>query len=185
MTSSMAVTIKVLSPRELEGALATLVERLLECVNEGASLGFASPLERPEALVYWRSLAPQLQNGSRVLLAAYLQDRIIGSGQLALAPQSNARHRATLEKIFVSSALRGRGIGRSIVLALEDAARLRSRSLLLMGARRGDRSEALYKKLGYQEYGIIPGYSLDRDGTRHDNVCLYRELSLQQPVGHA
>jgi acetyltransferase len=174
----MSITIKTLSPRELETALPILVQLLQESVNEGASLGFLPPLATTAAEDYWQSLRPQLQSGSRVLLAAYAQDRIVGSGQLSLPASSNGLHRAQLEKLFVSAALRGRGIGKSLLLALQDAARLHGRSLLIIYARQGDPAELLYKAMGYQQYGVIPGYSVGPGGERYDNVCLYRELPL-------
>jgi GNAT superfamily N-acetyltransferase len=113
-----------------------------------------------------------------VLLAASENGRIVGSGQLALAPWRNARHRATIEKVFVTAALRGRGIAKALINALHDAARLRGRSLLLINARRSAPAEQLYKQLGYREFGVIPGYALGPDGERWDSVCMYRELTL-------
>lgn len=170
--------ITVLSPRELEAALPTFVELLQETVAGGSSMGFHAPLASRDALEYWQSLRPQLESGSRVLLAASLQGRIVGSGQLSFAPWSNARHRALIEKLFVSAALRGRGIGKALLAALQDAARLRGRSLLLINARRSDPAELLYKRMGYREFGVIPGYTVGPNGERYDNVCLYRELPL-------
>lgn len=170
--------IKMLSPRELDAALPTFIDLLQESVNEGASLGFHAPLGSRDALEYWESLRPQLASGSRVLLAAYADGRIIGSGQLALAPWANARHRASLEKLFVAGAMRGRGIGKGLIIALEEAAMLRGRTLLLINARRHEPAEVLYKRMGYREFGIIPGYTLTADGLRYDNVCMYRELAL-------
>ena len=158
--------------------MPTFIELLQESVNEGASLGFHAPLAYADALEYWQSLRPQLESGSRVLLAAYAQDRVIGSGQLSLAPWANGKHRASIEKLFVSEAERGRGMGRALLTALQEAARLRGRSLLLINARRDDPAEHLYKRMGYREFGVIPGYTVGTDGQRLDNVCLYRELPL-------
>jgi ribosomal protein S18 acetylase RimI-like enzyme len=170
--------IKALSPHELEAALPTFVELLQESVDEGASLGFLAPLAARDALEYWQSLQPDLESGSRVLLAACEQGRIVGSGQLALPAWSNGKHRASIEKLIVSAASRRRGIGKALVAALQDAARLRGRSLLLINARRADPAELLYKRMGYREFGVIPGYTTGPGGQRYDNVCLYRELPL-------
>lgn len=170
--------IKTLSPRELDAAMPTFIELLQESVNEGASLGFHAPLASADALEYWQSLRPQLESGSRVLLAAYAHNRVIGSGQLSLAPWANGRHRASLEKLFIAAAMRGHGIGKALLTALQEAARLRGRSLLLINARRDDPAERLYKRMGYREFGIISGYTVGADGQRQDNVCLYRELPL-------
>jgi GNAT superfamily N-acetyltransferase len=170
--------IKTLSPRELEAAVPTLVELLQESVDGGGALGFHPPLAAADARDYWLALRSELESGSRVLLAAFENGRIVGSGQLALAPWRNARHRATIEKVFVSAAMRGRGIAKALINALQDAARLRGRSLLLINARRAAPAEQLYKRLGYREFGVIPGYAMGPTGERWDSVCMYRELSL-------
>jgi acetyltransferase len=170
--------IKTLSPRELDAELPTFIDLLQESVDAGASLGFHAPLAAHDALAYWESLRPQLESNARVLLAAYADGRVVGTGQLSLAPWSNGRHRALLEKVIVAAVMRGRGIGKALVLALQEAARLHGRSLLLINARRDDPAELLYKRMGYREFGIIPGYTITAEGQRHDNVCLYRELPL-------
>lgn len=170
--------IKTLSPRELDAALSTFVELLQESVDGGGALGFHAPLAADEARAYWQALRSEIESGSRVLLAAFENGRIVGSGQLALAPWRNARHRASIEKLFVSAALQGRGIAKALINALQDAARLRGRSLLLINARRAAPAERLYKQLGYREIGVIPGYALGPGGERYDSVCMYRELPL-------
>ena len=55
---------------------------------------------------YWLSILPEIDSGSLVLLAAYSNDRLVGSGQLALAQRQNASHRAELQKLFVATAVR-------------------------------------------------------------------------------
>ena len=170
--------IKTLSPRELDANLPIFVELLQESVDGGGALGFHAPLGAADALEYWRALRSEIESGSRVLLAASENGRIVGSGQLALAPWRNARHRASIEKVFVSTALRGRGIAKALINALQDAARLRGRSLLLINARQGAAAEQLYKRMGYREFGVIPGYAMGPGGERWDSVCMYRELSL-------
>jgi acetyltransferase len=170
--------IKMLSPRELDANLPVFVELLQESVDGGGALGFHAPLGAGEAREYWRALRSEIESGSRVLLAASENGRIVGSGQLALAPWRNARHRASIEKVFVSTALRGRGIAKALINALQDAARLRGRSLLLINARQGAAAEQLYKSMGYREFGVIPGYAMGPGGERWDSVCMYRELSL-------
>jgi Acetyltransferases len=170
--------IKALSPRELEAALPTFIELLQETVSGGAALGFHAPLAAEDASQYWRVVRSELESGSRVLLAAFENGRIVGSGQLALAPWRNATHRATIEKLFVGTAMRGRGIAKALINALQDAARLRGRSLLLINARRAAPAEQLYKSLGYREFGVIPGFATGPNGERYDSVCMYRELPL-------
>jgi GNAT superfamily N-acetyltransferase len=174
----MSTGIRPITSPELKHLLPVLVELLRDTVNGGAPLGFLSPLTRDEARVYWLSLRPELQAGSRLLLAAHTEDRIVGSGQLAFPSSPNARHRAELQKVFVASTLRGRGVGRSLMAALHDTARRHGRSLLLLNTRRGEPAEAFYKGLGYREAGVLPGWTVGPAGERYDHVTLYQELSL-------
>src|SRR5512145_3376890 len=84
---------RLMSPAELEHFMPALVEILCDTVNGGASLGFLPPLTREEALHYWLSLRPEVQAGSRLLLLACTEDRVVGSGQLAFSSLPSGRHR--------------------------------------------------------------------------------------------
>jgi GNAT superfamily N-acetyltransferase/uncharacterized protein YjiS (DUF1127 family) len=172
-----ATTIRPVSPTELETRVPALTELLSESVNAGASLGFLPPLTHDEGRNYWLSIRSELQAGSRLLLAAYADGRIVGAGQLVFPTWSTTVHRAELQKIFVAHAVRGRGVGRSLIAALHAAAWQRGRSLLTLNTRRGERAERFYKELGYQEAGVLPGGTVGPAGERHDSVSLYQELS--------
>src|SRR3954468_17285073 len=130
------VSIRPVSPLELDTRIPALVELLRDIVAGGASLGFHSPLHRDVARDYWLIVRRELQAGSRLLIGAFDGDHIVGTGQLALPIWPNAHHRAEVQKLFVAGALRGRGVGRLLVSALHDAARERGRSLILLSARR-------------------------------------------------
>lgn len=172
-----ALFFRLLSPAELENRLPAVVDLFMETVNAGAPMGFLPPLTHDEGRDYFLSLRPELHAGSRLLVAAFTEDGIVGAGQLALSTWPNSRHRAELQKLFVATARRGRGIGRSLVAALHDAARQRGRSLILLNTRQGGPAESFYKRLGYREAGVIPGWTVGRAGERYNHVNLYRELS--------
>jgi acetyltransferase len=173
----MSIYIRAVRGSELEGLVPALVALLRDAVDSGASLGFLVPLADDVAREYWRSLRGDLDAGRRVLLIAYSADRVVGAGQLVLPAWPNAQHRAEIQKLFVDSALRGRGVGRSLMAALHDAARRRGRDLILLSAKHGDASERFYRAYGYQEVGVTPGYFVGSDGQRHDNVSLYQHLA--------
>lgn len=172
-----ALFFRVLSPAELESLLPAVADLFTETVNAGAPMGFLPPLTHDEGRDYFLSLRPELQAGSRLLVAAFTEDGIVGAGQLSLSMWPNSRHRAELQKLFVATARRGRGIGRSLMSALHDAARQRGRSLILLNTRQGAPAESFYKRLGYREAGVIPGWTVGRAGERYNHVNLYRELS--------
>jgi GNAT superfamily N-acetyltransferase len=171
------ISTRTVLPTELENLLPALLDLLRDTVNGGTPLGFLPPLTASDGRTYWRSLRPELEAGSRLLLAAFAGDRLVGTGQLSLSPSPNARHRAEMQKLFVATALRGQGVGRLLLSALHEAARRHGRSLLLLNTRRGEPAETFYKGLGYREAGVVPGWSIGMAGERYDHVTLYHELS--------
>jgi acetyltransferase len=173
----MGIGIQIVSAVELDRHLPTLVDLLRESVDGGASLGFLPPLSRDGARDYWLTVRRDLQAGTRLLLGALVDEGIVGCGQLALPIWPNARHRAEVQKLFVADAFRGRGVGRALLTALHGAARQRGRSLILLNTRRGESTEDFYRRLGYREVGVTPGYSVGTGGERYDNVTFYQELS--------
>lgn len=171
----MGIEVRAVTAEEFPSLVPDLVDLFIATVSEGASLGFIPPVASTAALKYWMTVGPELQAGSRVLIGAFRDGRIAGSGQLLLPSLPNARRRAEVQKLFVDRALRGCGVGASIMSALHGCARQRGRSLVLLNARR-EVAEYFYKPLGYREIGVIPGYSLGSQGERVDTVSLYMEL---------
>ncbi len=160
----------------LSGLAPHLATLLVDAVAHGGSLGFHDPLDPAEAESYWRSLRPELETESRMVLVAERDGVVVGSGQLVLPSLPNARHRAELQKLCVLSTCRGQGIGRALMDALHAEALGNGRTLVLLNTRRGEPPETFYRALGYELVGVVPGYTAEADGARHDTVILYREL---------
>ena len=163
--------VALIASMQVDDLLPALAELLAEAVNGGASLGFLPPARPSESRSYWLSLRGELRAGSRLLFGAWVSDRLVGTGQLALPRWPNGRHRAEVNKVIVASALQGRGVGRALLHGVHEAARQHGRSLLPLNTRRGDRAERFYRGLGYQEAGVIPGYSLGPDGEGTTTCC--------------
>ncbi|MEP6494129.1 MAG: GNAT family N-acetyltransferase, partial [bacterium] len=126
----MSIHIRPISSTELRALAHELADVMREVVDGGASLGFLTPLTPDELPAYWLSLIPEVQDGTRLVLVAFDGDRVVGSGQLKLASFPNAKHRAEVHKLFVANSVRRQGVGRSIMLALHDAALECGRSLI-------------------------------------------------------
>jgi GNAT superfamily N-acetyltransferase len=171
----MPITIRRLAAHELADAIPVLSGLLIDAVD-GSTLGFNSPVPYDQAAAYWRSIERDLAAGTRILLVACDDDRIVGGGQLALMQTPNSRHRAEIHKLFVSSALRGRGVGQQIMAALHETAREHGRRLILLNTRFGGPAEGFYRRLGYQEIGVIPGYAMGKNGERYNAVIFCTEL---------
>jgi ribosomal protein S18 acetylase RimI-like enzyme len=153
-----------------------LVALLRDAVESGASIGFLPPVGDAEAGAYWDTVAAALGDGSRVVLVAHDRELgLVGAGQLDLAMRANARHRAEVSKVMVHRRARRRGIGRALMLALEDHARRLGRTTLVLDTRQGDPSEALYRGLGWTLAGAIPRYARSAGG-RLDATAIYYKL---------
>ena len=177
MVDSSHISIESISAEDEVRLLPELVALLQDTVASGASVGFLPPLSEEEARRYWQTAFQDVMDGSRVLLVAYDADAIVGSIQLELAMRPNGLHRAEVQKLFVLQSQRRRGIGQALMQAIEQAARERGRSLLVLDTRQGDDAERLYRRSGYHEVGIIPAYALSATGTLEGTVFFYKDLS--------
>jgi acetyltransferase len=176
ITHTTSTTIRRVSALELKYVITDLVDVFTDTVNGGSPLGFLPPITREVARDYWISLIPELEAGSRILLIASNDTGVVGSGQLALSHRPNSPHRAEVQRLFVARRLRGQGVGASLMHALHDVARQRNRTLILLNTRHGEPPEAFYKALGYTTVGVIPGWTIGRNGERYDHVEMYLEL---------
>ncbi|VEB44610.1 Acetyltransferase [Chromobacterium violaceum] len=70
---------------------------------------------------------------------------------------------------------RRQGVARALMAELEAQARARGRRLLTLDTASGDKAEPLYRSLGYQTAGVIPGYALDGRGEKlQATVLMYK-----------
>ena len=170
--------IKLLTPAEIEAALPQLVALLQDAVDSGASVGFLPPVAAAAAGQFWRDVAMGVAAGHRVVLVAQdgLAGCILGTGQLVLATNPNALHRAEVAKVIVHRQARRRGIGQQLLQALETEAVLRGRTTLVLDTRHGDPAEQLYQRHGFQFLGAIPEYFLNNDGQLHATAVYYKLL---------
>ena len=178
-TRSTSATVRTVSALELVAWLPELVELFTETVNAGSPLGFMAPINHGVAREYWISIIRELEMRERLLFIAYDDNTVVGSGQLLLSQRSNSPHRAELQKLFVERASRGRGIGRALVSAIHTTALEHGRTLILCNTRHDEPAERFYKSLGYKEAGVIPGWTIDRQGERYDHVTLYKDLGRE------
>jgi GNAT superfamily N-acetyltransferase len=164
------------SPHDVE-SLAALLH---DTVHAGASVSFILPFSFPEARAFWLDdVFPHVHTGAtRLLIARQEHGGIAGTVLLDLCWQPNQRHRAEVKKLLVHPQARRRGIGRSLMLAVEEAARAESRTLLTLDTRTGDHAEPLYLSLGYIAAGVIPRFArAPKSPDLESTTFLYKELS--------
>lgn len=167
----MPVAVSRLDDKELALELPALAEVLHACVLDGASVGFVLPFTQDNAASFWReTVLPPLASGRRRLLVAREGDHIVGTVQILHNMPPNQPHRAEVAKLLVHPATRRRGIATALMVAVETEARGMARSLLTLDTRTGDPAERLYRALGWNTVGTLPGWCRDTASDRLDTT---------------
>lgn len=167
---------------ELMDAAQLLRERdalaglLTDSVDGGASVGFLPPLDPRIAEEYWTGVADAIEHADRRLFAVWADGVLAGAVQLQRSATPNGRHRGEVMKLMVHRRYRGRGFGARLMTAVEEEARRQGLTLLVLDTRHGDLAEGLYRKLGWQEAGVVPRYARGADGALHATVFFYKEI---------
>jgi GNAT superfamily N-acetyltransferase len=165
-----------LTPPVSDADLRALARLLVDAVESGAAVSFLAPLTLERAEDWWRQTIAAARPGA-IFLVARDTDGIVGTVQLHPAWAPNQPHRADIVKLLVHRRARRTGLGAQLMHAIEDAARGAGHRLLTLDAKRGEAAERLYRRLGWIHAGTIPRYALDPDGTPHDAVIFYKELT--------
>ena len=145
--------------------LDDLADLLVDSVEGGASVSFLAPLAHYEARDWFAGVLHEMDLGRRVLLAAFLGNRLVGCAQLVLAWQANAAHRAEVQKMMVHRSARRMGVGARLMRQVEVEARALGRTLLILDTETGSDAEHLYSHLGWIKVGVIPDYAMRPDGS--------------------
>jgi GNAT superfamily N-acetyltransferase len=156
------------SDDDIEG-LALL---LLDATAAGASVGFLDGMTLESAKEWWRA---SITNGA-IILVARDDAGITGTVQLRPASMPNQRHRADIAKLLVHRRARRQGLGAMLMREIEDRARSAGVTVLTLDTKRGDAAESLYRRGGWTEVGVIPGYALNPDGSMCDTVIFYKNV---------
>ena len=145
----------------VEADLDALADVLHAAVHGGAGVSFVVPFPIAEARRFWIDrVLPAVRAGSKRVLVARIDGRIVGTVQLDFPWPPNQPHRADVGKLLVHPETRRHGIARALMLALEALARDAGRSLLTLDCVTGAPAETLYRSLGYVAIGVVPGFAL-------------------------
>ena len=172
----MAVVVKRLDAAAAREAVGDLAAVLVDVVDGGDSVSFMAGLGIDEARGFYESLLPELERGSRVLLAAYVDGELVGTVQLVHAWPPNSQHRADVAKLLVHRRARGAGVGRALMEQLEVEARADGKRLLILDTVAERAADRLYARLGWTRLGTVPDYARDPDGSFCDATFFYKHL---------
>jgi GNAT superfamily N-acetyltransferase len=77
---------------------------------------------------------------------------------------------------MVMRSARGEGVASRLMAAAEAHARAERRTLLVLDTLEGSEAEPVYRHLGWQRVGEMPGYAARPDGALHATVYYYKRL---------
>lgn len=119
------------------------------------------------------------------VVGAFVGGALQGIGGLARFTGARLDHRALLWGMYVRPEARGAGVGDAIVEALlGEARRIGIRSVLLTVIAGNERAERLYRRWGFERYGVEPGAV--RTGSGYlDEALMIRRLAASGGDQHA
>ena len=96
---------------------------------------------------------------------------------LTFAHQPITPHRAEISKMLVLARARRQGLGRRLLMRVEEAAREAGRTLLMLDTESGSAGDMLYRSCGWTEIGRVPGHAFRPDGQLAQTTLFYKQLA--------
>jgi GNAT superfamily N-acetyltransferase len=176
MAGASMVEIRRLTAAEGRQYLGALADVLLDCVEGGASVSFMASLSKTDAESFFEKVVEGVQRDDRILLAAFVDSKLVGTVQIVIATPPNQPHRADVAKLLVSRSARRQGVGARLMEYAEVASRLAGKTLLVLDTGTGGSAERLYLRMGWTRAGVIPKYALYPDGTWCDTTIFWKQI---------
>jgi GNAT superfamily N-acetyltransferase len=170
------IEVRRLDGPEARTQLNALAEVLLDVVEGGASVSYMAPFSLEDARAAFEGFLDEVEQGRRLLLAAFEDGRPIGTVQIVLTLPPNQPHRGEIAKLLVHRSARRRGVAAKLMEAAEAEARAAGKTLLVLDTVTGEAAERLYERLGWTRVGVIPGYALYPDGRPCSTTVFWKEL---------
>lgn len=172
------VAVRIVDASAMEGLRPRLCELLVDSVRQGASVGFLDPLALADADAFWRRMQAAVDDGRCMLLVAEGADGVVlGTVVLDIDTLPNQPHRGSVSKLLVHSTARRRGIGETLMVALEDVALDAGRWLLTLDTATPE-ADRLYQRLGWTVAGAVPDYALNADGSLTHTSFYWKRLTV-------
>lgn len=158
--------------RAIPADAEALAQVLVDCVRDGASVGFLDVLTLEQATVWWEV---RLRDPDLVVLVER-QAGLRGTVTLVCPSYPNQAHRADVSKLLVAPAARRQGAAGRLLRALEQEALARGRWLLVLDTETGSPAQALYAADGWEEVGTIADFAALPDGTLAPTTFMVKRL---------
>ncbi|MGW0825048.1 N-acetyltransferase family protein [Streptomyces sp. NPDC002845] len=155
-----------------------IVDLWVDVTNAGGAVGFVPPVEagviRPELVRYFAGIT----EGRIRLLVGYDGDgRVAATAFFSFNTHRLMTHWAWLYTVMVHPGHQGKGYGRDLLAAAEEAARgFGGIEAIRLGCRGGLGLEHFYAACGYKEVGRVPGAIRVAPGEYRDDITMLLPL---------
>ena len=109
------IELSTLNAQGVRVHISALSSVLIDCVENGASVGFMSGISTEQANEFFENVAESVGRSERILLAAFLDEALVGTVQVITSMPENQPHRAEISKLLVTKSARGRGVGTTLM----------------------------------------------------------------------
>ena len=155
--------------------LDDLAALLVDAVDSNASVGFGAHLALDHARSWWQErLADERVT---VLVERDTDGHVVGTVQLVRPATPNGRHRAEVAKLLVHRRARRQGIGERLLQRVDQEARQLGLTLLFLDTETESEGDRLYRRLGWEVAGVIPGFAYRPDGELRPTTFLFRQFT--------
>ncbi|WP_221327464.1 GNAT family N-acetyltransferase [Actinoplanes sp. L3-i22] len=149
--------VRLIGPAGLPDADISEISSLVgSLVAGGAALGWVTPPSSSEVAALLGDVIAGIATGDAALAVAFEPAGPVGFGYWQRYARPTHRVNADIEKVAINPKFQGKGLGRTIMSALIEAAVTASIETLTLDVR-GDnlRAAALYESLGFRRYGTL------------------------------
>ncbi|HEV2121482.1 MAG TPA: GNAT family N-acetyltransferase [Chloroflexota bacterium] len=107
---------------------------------------------------------------------------VIGTAYLKPKTHPLQRHRAEVVMVVVYPPFQRRGVARQLIAAAREQAAALDCTILEIACRGGEPAETAYTRIGFREYGRLPGGYVQANGQVFDQVLLWMPVRAMQAV---
>lgn len=173
----MALTFRLdpeIDPALRDGVLALWVD----VSNADGAVGFVPPVTVEDIRPEWLMRLAQLSDGRTRLLVGYDEDgAVAATAFLAYNTHRLMKHWIWLYVVMVHPKHQGKGYGRDLMSAAEDAARgIDGIDAIRLTCRGGTGVDRFYASCGYKEVGRVPGAIRVAPGDDRDDITMLLPL---------
>jgi GNAT superfamily N-acetyltransferase len=162
---------------DYRAAIPGLAALIVDAVDGGAGVNFLAGTTAEQAAAWWQARLDAVRAGVVTVFVAVDGDgAIVGSTLIERSTNQNSPHRAEIGKVLVLRSARRQGLATALMAAAEARAHAEGRWMLLLDTVTGSAAEAMYHRLGWREYGVVPGHALATDGTPARTTFFYKDL---------